>query len=300
MCEHERRTIDDLLAIYQFERTIKHVFVEGRYDRVLIDWFITESTQRGMPVRDCYVYEIGDIDVPNTVVIAHGLSEGERARVIALALELEGNLAAGSTRATCVADRDFADLLHEVFAANCLLLTDYACMEMYLYTEIVFDRFVRLYCPECEISAGELLRQVADVGQQLFQLRLVNQLEEFGLNFKEFTLKKFLALRDETISFDRDEYLVRLLHKHNLADFREKFDVGIVEFEARARRDPRHQMNGHDATQICAWYIAQMFNQKQKAIGDPEVVARSLRTCFDYENLAAENLFRVLLERVRD
>jgi hypothetical protein len=249
-------------------------------------------------VRNCSVYEVNEIEVPNEAVISHGLNEGQRSRVIALALELKRSLGASVTQATCIADRDFADFIGESFDAACLLLTDYCCLEMYLFTEVVFERFVGLYFPESEVAASQLRQRIAEVAQELFQLRLANHLLELGLSFQEFSLEKFLRLAGERIAFDRGKYIIALLHKHNMASCRNEFDNKIGEYSSRMKPDPRHQMNGHDMIRVCAWYVSKNFPQKRQAIGDFDVIARSLRLCVVYEDLKSEVLFRAILERV--
>ncbi len=72
MVDKARRTIPELLAIFQFEPALRHVFVEGRSDRTFIEWFMTESVRRGLSVPNCEVYEIGDVEVPNDAVIGAG------------------------------------------------------------------------------------------------------------------------------------------------------------------------------------------------------------------------------------
>lgn len=80
----EKRTLDEILAIYAFEPGLKDIFLEGRADKNFIEWYL-----RANGVRDVSVYPIDLIDIPNEIITKHGFTpKSNRSRVLALACEL--------------------------------------------------------------------------------------------------------------------------------------------------------------------------------------------------------------------
>ncbi len=195
-----------------------------------------------------------------------------------------------------MADRDFADFTGESYGTACLLLTDFACMDMYLFTEQVFEVLFQSQFPDYPVAVSEFLRIVSSVAQELFLIRLVSYKSELWLDFKDYSPVKLLELRDDRITFDCSEYLDRLLMKHNLAWFRPQFSVGVNEARTGFRQDCRHQMNGHDIARICTWYIRRNFRPVQPF--DVDDFFDELLACVDYDSVASERLFRMLLDRV--
>ena len=79
-----KRTLQELAAIHRREPTCRDVIVEGPSDRSLIDWFLSESRVNGATV-----YDIGSFEVDKALVLARGLEDNGKGRVITFAYELE-------------------------------------------------------------------------------------------------------------------------------------------------------------------------------------------------------------------
>ncbi len=84
----ERRNIDELVALYSLEETVRDIVVEGSRDKSFISWFIDLNK-----LENTTIYSIDDINVSNETLDKHGLSRGSnRSRVIATAMELRDSI----------------------------------------------------------------------------------------------------------------------------------------------------------------------------------------------------------------
>jgi hypothetical protein len=99
MTDDTRRQIVDLLARHELEPELDDVYVEGNFDKEILERIFSK---RGIENR--VVYEIDTIEVPPSLVASHKLSDGNKQRVIALAREL--SVIEGDCSYRCLVDRD--------------------------------------------------------------------------------------------------------------------------------------------------------------------------------------------------
>ena len=95
------RKINELVARYTLEPGIRDIYVEGRFDKDVIQWYV----QR-LGYRDVRVFEIGLVDVAGEILQKYGLRPGEKSRTIALAEELANQLGNDMRQATAVVGSD--------------------------------------------------------------------------------------------------------------------------------------------------------------------------------------------------
>src|SRR5436189_6105484 len=116
-----RRAIDELIALYSLEPSVRDVFVEGKFDRDLISWFLKAKDKRHVTVA-----EISTIDINDALVKTRGFPVGSnKSRLMVLAGAVEEAL--GSIdQLTCVVDADFDAHVEPYCECPLLLRTDFA------------------------------------------------------------------------------------------------------------------------------------------------------------------------------
>ncbi len=135
----ERKNINELMALYSLEDTVKDIYVEGEKDKNFISWFIDS---RG--VKNISVYEIGDINISDEILDKYDLPRGSnRSRVIAAAMELSEELP-GCRNVMFIADRDYEDYLPTMVNSKLLVFTDYNSLESYLLNENAIRKIIAI------------------------------------------------------------------------------------------------------------------------------------------------------------
>ena len=97
----ERRTIPELIARYKLHPTLRDVYVEGPFDKHLLQWFLQESGY-----DDVTIYVIDTVDVAAPSDGAYG-EDGTRGRVLSLIRVLERELQQDLWCALGIVDSDF-------------------------------------------------------------------------------------------------------------------------------------------------------------------------------------------------
>lgn len=98
-----KKSIEELVALYELEPTIRDVIVEGRDDVALVKWYLCQRTS-----KEFEVYDIDSIDVPTALVMHHRFHDGNVGRIRTLAIELDRALVEHARRCVkLVVDADF-------------------------------------------------------------------------------------------------------------------------------------------------------------------------------------------------
>ena len=175
--ENERKTIDELVTRYENHPEFRDVYVEGEFDRRLVKWLCRQAGN-----AECTVYDIDGIDVPPDVLGKHDLPDGKKGRVVALAYELQTEIQ-DARQVTCIADKDSDPLLGLIHTSPLLLMTDYACQEMYFVNEAVIDKFLTLVIRSAPITPAELMDNVLSIVQEMHLLRTANLSLKWGMQW---------------------------------------------------------------------------------------------------------------------
>jgi hypothetical protein len=113
-----KRTLEELLLIYETERSLVDVFCEGPSDFLVFNVFV-DAIDNKMSA----VYAADQIEWPNGVG-SHG---GNRSRIVFLSNQLSSQ----GLNGICVVDKDF-DVIEDLTPSNSALCkTDYSCTPMY-------------------------------------------------------------------------------------------------------------------------------------------------------------------------
>ncbi len=285
----EPRTIEELIARYELEPTIRDIFVEGSTDKSLIKWFLEAETKQNV-----FVYEISTVEVSDHLVLELNQEINRRGQVLALAHTVKRSLGENSFQLTCIIDRDFATILGEEQHCDLLFLTDYSCMEMYAFNVPTMDKFLNIIVRGFPKTSATVLAELASVLQELFLIRLANKLTKYGLT--QISWEKCCSVTELRLTFEINEYILRCLNTRGRRGEFEQFSLLVEEWRVKLSKDPRHQIQGHDFIEFLTWYIYK--HRGIKEINDSAVVQRSLLGCIERAQLLDEPLFQTLLNRV--
>lgn len=178
-----RRTLDELVARYVLEPDLRDIYVEGKTDKLFLEWFL-----RNRGIEDIAVYEIETVDISAERLFELQLKDNNRSRVITLALYLQDKFPKTTPHVICIADKDFDWLFDITYQCNLLFFTDYSCLEMYLFNETVLNKFLLLSLRISELRAIDILNQLSKVLEDLFLIRAareslninIDMLDNFG------------------------------------------------------------------------------------------------------------------------
>ncbi|MCF2150555.1 hypothetical protein IQ276_029845 [Desmonostoc muscorum LEGE 12446] len=294
MENQRRRTLDELVTRYELEPYLCDIYVEGRTDKLLIEWFLDHKEH-----QDFAVYEIDTVEIPAQLLFQLGLKDNNRSRVIALALYIYDKFSETSLHITCIADKDFDWIFSKEYQCDLLLFTDYSCLEMYLFNEVVLDKCLRLGLRLSQPKAREVLNQVSRVLEDLFLIRATNEALELNMTW----LEKFgdcckLDKNNNQIQFEFKSFITKYLNSNNKRSQESKFITKLEELRAKELIDIRYKIHGHDFTELLYWYIRPYLRKEIKSSYNSEILAGNLLTCIDAEKLSQEGLFQRLLARI--
>ena len=247
MTDIPRRTIQELLYLYEIEHSIKDIFVEGEYDCTLISQFLVELGKRDVVVRtiDC-------IDVDSNEIRRDGRDVGNRERVIFLAKEASRRREAAG-RILCIADRDFGNWLGNLPEIRDLAFTDYASMDMYAWNRSVIVKFLNIYCNRPDWTFDQFVGALQTPLSSMFAIRL--SARALGLELKWINRTTCIEIETWTVTFDINEFVDRLLHKNNEFNQKDEFIGKVDYYYSQFFGDPRYFIHAHDFTRLVAYFF---------------------------------------------
>lgn len=290
MDRFERRTVEELLARYTLEPSLRDIYVEGSSDRVIVEWYLSASD-----LGDAAVYNIDTVEIPRELLDGLGLENGNRGRIIALAKELESHLAGPAPQVTCLADRDFDTVLGINLEAEPLLLTDYTCMEMYCFDPRVLQKYLTVGLRGFPDPASDVLERLSLILEDLFLIRLASRILGINEALPDFT--RCCSLVGANIRFDREEYARRLTNKaRRSSDLRRLLETA-ESYRGVGPGDPRHRVHGHDYITLLRWYLGN--RRVAPKLLDQDVMERTLATCTEVSDMSRCDMFAKLKQRVQ-
>ena len=289
-----RRKFDELVARYELEPELRDIYVEGTTDKNLVQWFLRQKGQ-----QDFVVYEIDTVDISAERLKELELSNNNRGRVIALALDMQSQLSALPPHLTCMADKDFDWLFGKEYNCDILLFTDYCSIELYFFNEIILDKFFSLAIGLSQIQAKEALDKLSKVLEDLFLIRATNE----ALGFNMEWLKEFgncCKLTGAEIELQSETFIYKYLNKNSKLSQKQLFTDKLQELRTNKIAERRCKIRGHDFIELLCWYIKHYLAKNKRQFYDPEIVAVNLLMCIDAEHLGQETMFQRLLARLSE
>ncbi len=279
MCEPERRTIEELVIRYEFEPSLKDIFVEGAEDKAIIEGVLEENGVKGV-----VVFEISSVEIPTD----YGEENNNRTRVIKLSRLLGSKPEIDLGNVVCVVDSDFDFITGGGIEDTFLLKTDYANMEMYLCAQDSLEKVSRRCLRKRRLTNYMYEKFMVPTLQTLFLIRFVNSQQKWRLQYLSF--ERLLKCRRGRFSWDRNEYLRRYLNKNGRVAELEDFLTEVDSIHVPDVGDARRFIHGHDFIMLLMKMMNELLNSK--VFTNEEVVLSLLKACTDYSALFEETLFK--------
>ena len=246
-------TVGELLARYELEPDLLDVFVEGGFDREVL------SQHRSGGCAGRTFYEIDAVDVPAKVVEGHGLTLGNKQRVIALSKEL--CRAPSSARVVCLVDRDLDHWFAAIADSARLRWSIFCSVENHFLTKDTL-RDIAVTTARAKISSFDAFFDSLEVTlRQLYALRLADR--ELELDLKWTALRKYLSNNSGTVTFDLKKYALAVLNSNAALNRKDDFAASIDRWSHNVGCDIRLASRGHDFTELLAWAISEFGGQKE-------------------------------------
>ena len=281
-----RRTIAELVARYQLEPSLQDLFAEGLLDCRIYNWYLNQIGSKSVSV-----FEIDSIDIPFDVLNSHGLSAGNRARVIALALELDSTFPHVLQSVRCIADSDFDFIFGYRTEANHLLYTDYSSVDLYMFEDYLLKKALWLGFRVPESETASLAGSLSSILQELFIIRAANQQLDLGMKLVSFT--RCCRIEGLSIIFDRSEYIDRCMDSNSMRAYSAEFGKACDELQAVYLDDHRQRIHGDDFFELIGWYLKERWGWRGYR-SDERSIMQSLIAALDERSLSNENLFAQL------
>jgi hypothetical protein len=201
-----RRTIEDLTALYQLHPKLADFYVEGRTDRLFLEYLFEEA--------DAKVIEIEEVEMPYDALQTRGLTEGNRQRVITLAANLhDAFIDEGLVSTRCIIDADFDRALGRDSGDNRFLRrTDYSCVESYWFDRYHLDKYIRFGLRQVQgLADRDISADLSPVLRSLFVLRAAGMAIRKDLTW--LSPIRSLDWTEERIVFDRLRFVERWLNR---------------------------------------------------------------------------------------
>jgi Protein of unknown function (DUF4435) len=274
MSEIPRFTIEDLHARYDLEPSLNDLYVEGTFDKEILERLFTLS---GCPHR--VIYEINAIDIPPTVVKSHNLTEGNKQRVITLARELAK--VKRQAKYKCLVDRDLDHWFGPLEKTRNLAWTEHTSIELYYFSED-FLKDVILVTARSKISNwNKYFQSFVSTLKLLYAMRLADR--SLGYSMKWVSTDKSLRAQGNEVIFNHENYIEKVLINNKQAKNNKIYRTEFLRCLDMLSHDPRSHIRGHDMVAMISWSVNAFKGQKEYA-----------------SDVAIERLFVLLSDRAKD
>ena len=240
-----RRLVSDLKVLYSLEPTLKDIFVEGNFDKEIIDQYIKFRSIEGVKT-----YNIDSVEVSDQMVLISEGSLGQKQRVIylmKLLVDIKELYLFG------IVDKDFDDWLKTSVNLPNLKYTSYNSLELHFFS----NEFVRdiLKMTKARINNSDsFFLSFCEVLKTFYSLRIASVSTKLHLKFVPWD--KSLTLTNDKILFDFNSFITKLLISNGKIGEKEKFSGAFRYWlDKFTGNDPRHYVHGHDFIALLSWSI---------------------------------------------
>lgn len=273
-----KRDIDTLLLKYSLEPDCRDLYVEGSTDKAVFDWCVKENILSS--------FDIYDIDSVNFDSIDSSINfKGNREKVIELTTIVNSKISGMLDPLRGLIDADFDIILNNYIVNRFILYTDYANLDMYCFRESILDNLFSAYL---RINFNHLIfLNICEVMQELFVLRLNCMQSNPPIKF--ITPARSCTLNGDLISFNRLNYIGKLLHRRQNSPEVLNFSNEVDERCALLTEDPRNQIHSHDLINILSWYARKM--NVERTLYNETAISRALWLKLDCNDIMNEDMF---------
>ena len=281
----QKRTLDEISALYDLEPQVCDVYVEGTTDKYFVDWYL-----RRKGYNNVTVYPIDLIEVPQDVLIRNHLPTGSnRAKVVALSHEL-ARQHTRKRRVMCIVDRDSDDGVQEGNANPYLFATDGNSLELYALTPNVIEKFLLVALAGFPIAADSLVRKILVILETVFVIRQAN--ERMGLGMKWIPIGSYIRFSGNQMSFRESDFTRAYLQKNNRWQQRAAFEATMQDIRRSLSGPATRRVRGHDLSELLH-HIVRKF-RKDRAFINPTALEGCLMASIESRDLESYPLFRAL------
>ena len=266
-------TIAELQARYELEPDLFDVFVEGVFDKAVL-----QEVQKIKQTGHAF-YEIDTVDVPAGILIKYGLTSGNKQRLMALAHEF--SLPGALRKQICIVDKDLDHWFVAIENTAILRWTKYCSIDLhFLVSDLVKD--VLITVGKSKINDFDALYvSLTETLRCLFALRLADR--QCSMMMKWVAKDRYLTRDGDVIRFDLDRYTNALLNKNGFVSRRKEFSDAVFSWLNRLNGDVRQYSRGHDFQWMLAWIIREFkggkcFASEEAIQGLLVLLARSAET----------------------
>jgi hypothetical protein len=249
-----RRTIDELLARYELEPGLEDVFVEGCFDKEIIESALPTDTKKA-------IYEIDTVEIPFELLIRHQLTEGRKQRVIVLARELS-NLPHQCSY-ICLADKDLDHWFGELESTERLRWTKYCSIEMHFFSRDLLENLLIKTCKARIQDFERFYSTVITVLSTLYALRLADK--QLGFKLRWVPMEGDLTRIGDEVSLALEVSLDRLLQANGKNQQRNQFTEIFTRYMNEFHGDFRDHIRGHDFVSVLAWAVTKYKGMREFA-----------------------------------
>lgn len=286
-----RLPLDDLVTEYMLHTDRRHLYVEGRDDRVVLEWFL-----ESVSVSNVRVLEIDSVEITAEDLRRHGLNEGMKSRVFVLARDLDNALPETTSQVLCIVDADFDYLLDRIENNRFLAYTDGTSLEMYAFSKAVLKRVLRLGFRDPDSDPERILDALYGILREVFVTRAANEALQLGLEWLPFE-KRCKIQADGTIAFDVDRFVQDYLSKNGALAGREEFSRCREKLLTRTTNSQLRYIRGHDYAHLLARYLrATCRTRETRDLARGEAIIRVLFVALDPEEMQSAPLFQRIID----
>ena len=281
---NETRLLSEILAICEFEPSLKNIYVEGNFDYQFITWFLDSQKKTDINIYTIDLVKFDEVREATRELI----KRSNRNKLLVLVDYFEKNLQ-DKCKCLCIIDLDFDSYLTTI-NNKFLKYTDYNSIEIYLITPTIINKFTKLVLRGFNYNYKQIIVLFIDILKILYLIRLSNEYLKWGM--KWIDIKRYLTISSEKLEFSDTRFINALLNKNNRVSEKEKFQETIVNLKKQLQTAFRFCIRGHDFT-----YLFYLFTNKLKKrcnFGNLETFESSLLGCVESENFKDENLFKFL------
>lgn len=281
-----KRKLCEIIALYKFEPDLKDIYVEGCFDRHILEWFLSNNN-----VNNVRVYNIDQFEIPDEILLKYNLCVGSnRSRVIALSSELHFCIS-NKLSVLCLADRDFEDICPSVTSNNYLKLTDCNQLELYAYNVKSLNKFIKIALGGVSINASIMLGQLTSVLEQVFAIRATNEALKWGMEWLPFI--GYVSVSKSEFKFNNSDFIKAYLLKNDRWQQRIDFEEKHKELVQKLPSDKGRKVRGHDFTELFLHVIRKLY--KDRKFGNVETLEGCLMASLDNAYLVDQPLFKTIL-----
>ena len=283
----DRYLLDEALTLYEFEPTLRDVYVEGKADVGFFIWYLGEC---GI---EADVYAIDDrLYVTAAEVGPIAVDINARGRAITFAVHSERRLGKSQRSVTVVVDADASQAVGPVpIESSCLLCTDDGALECYTLQTRPFGKFLKV-CLHEDVDPGLVLKAILPALGDIFAVRML--LHGFGVRIIEDIAGVCVLSEDESCA-DIRELILRSMSSVR----REEWPCPIDDLEGFAKdyramvSKSSHVGRGHDIAPLVAAYFGTSGRLARR-----DVLEAALLGCLERKDVDDAPLFVALRERL--